>query len=306
MNWFFIALVAPFLWAAVNIADNYLVSRFSQKDKERSSGGLVLFSSLIGIVIALFIWFFTQNVWGISGTDKILLLLAGALTIIWIILYLFALEIEDTSLVVPWFLAVPVFGYILGDLFLGESLTRNQFLGSLIIFVGLIIISFDWRKEKRKFKKKPAFYMLFASLAIALSGILFKYVTIEGDFWVSSFWEYLGLGITGIFIYTLIPHYRSSFHSMNRSGGYKIFAVNIISELMSISGNILTNFALLLAPAAMVFLVGSFQPAIVLFLTVIGTKFLPHIIKEDISKEVLIPKISAIILMTLGSFVLFI
>ncbi|MDQ5922795.1 MAG: EamA protein [Patescibacteria group bacterium] len=306
MNWFLIALVAPFLWAIVNIADNYLVAKFSEKDKEKSSGGLVLFSSLIGIVIALFIWFFVQDVWSVSGPDKLLLLLSGTLTIIWIILYLFALEVEDTSLVVPWFLAVPVFGYVLGALFLGESLTSNQLLGSVIIFFGLIIISFDWRKDKKTFKKKPAFYMLFASFAIALSGILFKYVTIEGDFWVSSFWEYLGLGITGIFIYTLMPHYRNSFHNMNKSGGYKIFAVNIISELMSISGNILTNFALLLAPAAMVFLVGSFQPAIVLVLTVVGTRFLPHIIKEDISSGVLVPKVAGIIVMTLGSVILFI
>lgn len=52
MNWFFIALGAPFLWAIVNIADTYLVSRYSEKEKERSSGGLVLFSSLIGLVVA--------------------------------------------------------------------------------------------------------------------------------------------------------------------------------------------------------------------------------------------------------------
>ena len=29
MNWFFIALVAPFLWAFVNIADSYIVAKYS-------------------------------------------------------------------------------------------------------------------------------------------------------------------------------------------------------------------------------------------------------------------------------------
>ena len=47
---------APFLWAVVNIADNYLVSRFSRKEEERSSGGLVLFSSLIRIFISFVIF----------------------------------------------------------------------------------------------------------------------------------------------------------------------------------------------------------------------------------------------------------
>src|SRR3990167_2180623 len=112
MTWFFIALGAPFLWALVNLADKYLVGRFSDKEKERSSGGLVLFSSLIGLVIAGLIWIFIPDVFHISTLDKLLLFTCGILTIVWVILYLFSLEIEETSAIVPWFLSVPVFGYI--------------------------------------------------------------------------------------------------------------------------------------------------------------------------------------------------
>lgn len=305
MTWFLIALIAPFLWGLVNLADNYLVANFSQKEKERSSGGLVLFSSLIGIFIACLIGIFTPNIFSVSFFDISLLLLTGVFTIVWIVLYLFTLEIEEISNIVPWFLAVPVFGYILGYLFLGENLSTNQFIGSGIILLGVFLTSIDWKGEKRKVKKKLILYMLVATLIIALSGIIFKYVTIENNFWVSSFWEYIGLGLSGLLIYLISPKYRNEFHFMNRSGGKKIFLLNIASELLTISGNLLTNFALLLAPVAMVYLVGSFQPAIVLFLTIVGTKFLPHLIKEDISRKVLIPKIIAIILITIGSAILF-
>jgi drug/metabolite transporter (DMT)-like permease len=305
MQWFFIALIAPFLWAIVNLADNYLVSNFSQKEKERSSGGLVLFSSLIGIFIAFFIFIFTSGIFDISTSDKFLLMISGMLSIVWIILYLYALEIEETSKIVPWFLAVPVFGYILGYFFLGENLTLLQFLGSGIILFGLLIISFDFSGEKKRFKHKPLLYMLCASLIIALSGIIFKDVTLEGSFWVSSFWEYFGLGIAGLFIFLISPKHRNEFRYMNEMGGKKIFLVNIASELMTISGNLLTNFALLLAPVAMVYLIGSFQPAIVLLLVIISTKFFPHITKENISRKVLMPKIIAIFIMILGSVILF-
>lgn len=71
MTWFFIALGAPFLWAVVNIADNYLVGRFSNKEKERSSGGLVLFSSLTGVFASLIIDIFTRGVFAIPFLDKI-------------------------------------------------------------------------------------------------------------------------------------------------------------------------------------------------------------------------------------------
>src|ERR1700752_2971005 len=102
MHWFFIALGAPFLWALVNIFDQYLVSKYSTGT--RGSGGLVLFSSLIGIFVAILIAIFTPDVFSVSFLDKVLLVTTGGITIAWVILYLFSLEIEDVSAVVPWFL----------------------------------------------------------------------------------------------------------------------------------------------------------------------------------------------------------
>jgi len=305
MTWFFIALGAPFLWAIVNIADNYLVSHFSQKETEHSSGGLVLFSSLIGLFIALFIGLAIKNVFDISNLDKLLLFITGGLTIVWIIFYLYALEIEEISAIVPWFLAAPIFGYILGYLFLGETLTLTQIMGSIIIILGSAIVSIDFGGEKRRLRTQMVIYMILACLALAISGIIFKYVTVSGNFWVSSFWEYLGLGAFGILIYLFIPKYRQQFLHMNKTGGRTIFLINTISELMSVAGNLMTNFALLLAPVTMVFLVSSFQPAIVLVLTILGTKFWPHIISENISHKALIPKIIAIVIMIAGSLFLF-
>ncbi len=305
MNWFLIALGAPVLWALVNIADTYLVANFSHKERERSSGGLVLFSSLIGIVIAFGIFIFVPNLFAIPFLNKILLFITGIITIIWVVLYLFALEIEEVSNIVPWFLTIPIFGYILGYFFLGEVLTKEQIIGALIVLFGLSILSISWHEEKKRIKKKPVIYMFIACFLVAISGVIFKYVTPEGDFWVSSFWEYLGLGISGLVIYIFIPKYRNEFHYMHKIGGMKIFIVNVASEFMTIIGNLLTNFALLLAPVSLVYMVSSFQPAIVLGLTILGTKFFPHIVKENISKKALYPKIIAIIIMIFGSVLLF-
>lgn len=302
MNWFFIALGAPFLWALVNIFDQYLVAEYSTG--ERGSGGLVLFSSLIGVFVAFGIWIFNPHVFNIGGMDKILLIITGFITIIWIILYLFTIELEDISTLVPWFLTVPVFGYLLGYVFLGETLTRNQQIGSIIVLLGVGIVSIDF-KNNRKFRWKPALYMLVACLLIALSGIIFKYVTVEDNFWISSFWEYVGLGIAGIILYICVPKYRKEFMHMNKLGGKTIFTLNVVSEIMTVVGNMLTNFALLLAPVTMVYLVGSFQPAILLVMTIIFTYTYPNIVKEDMSKGVLIPKIIAIFIMICGSVILF-
>lgn len=304
MIWFFIALLATFIWAFANIIDEFLVKKYSTG--KHGSGGLVLFTCLIGIIMAAFIGVFTKGIFLIPFTDKLLLILTGGLTIGWIIMYLYTLEIEDVSAVVPWFLTIPIFGYVLGYLFLGETLTAHQQIGSLVILVGMALILIDFGGQKRKFKWEPALYMLIACFMAAISGVIFKYVTIESQFWVSSFWEYAGLGGLGVVMYFFIPKYRHQFHQMNKNGGMSIFFLNTMGEITSITGNLLTNFALLLAPVTMVYLVGSFQPAIVLILTLLSTRFAPHITKENLSKHVLVPKIVAIIVMIIGSVFLLI
>lgn len=304
MNWFFITIGAPFLWALVNISDQYLVAKYSTG--ERGSGGLVLFSSLIGIFVAIIIGVSTYGLFDISITDKLLLILTGGLTIAWVILYLFALEIEDVSTIVPWFLTVPIFGFALGYLFLGEILSIQQLVGSLIVLFGVFLVSIDFSNSQKRFKWRPAVFMIVACFLISIIGIIFKYVTIEGNFWVSSFWEYIGLGTFGVLIFLFIPKYRKEFMLMNRQGGKKIFTLNTTSEIITIIGNLLTNYALLLAPVTLIYLVGSFQPAFVLLLTLLATKFFPNIVKEDMSKRVLVPKILAIVIIIFGSIVLFI
>lgn len=303
MTWFFIALGAPFLWALSNVSDQYLVKKYSVG--HRGSGGLVLFSSLIGIFAAIFIGIFTFGIFNISIINILFLILAGGLSIAWIIIYLYTIEIEDISFIIPWFSVIPVFGYILGYIFLGETLTTIQIIGATIILLGVIIISIDFSlEEKLKFKWRPALYMIIACLIIATIGVIFKYVTIVDRFWISSFWEYLGLGIFGILIYLFVPKFRKEFNYMNKLGGKKIFTLNIASESITIIGNLLSNYALLLAPITMVYLVESFQPAIVLIFVIIGTKFFPKIIAEKIHKQIIVPKIIAITVIIIGSIVL--
>ena len=75
---------------------------------------------------------------------------------------------------------------------------------------------------------------------------------------------------------------------------------------MSIAGNLLTNWALILAPVAMVYLVGTFQPFVVLCFSFICAKFFQKVVNESFSPRTVIPKIVAILIMLLGSLFLFI
>ncbi len=92
---------------------------------------------------------------------------------------------------------------------------------------------------------------------------------------------------------------------MNKEGGKKIFTLNTANETVTIVANLMSNYALLLAPVTMIYIVGSFQPAIVLCLTLLATKFFPRIVQENISTRVLLPKIISIAIIIVGSAILF-
>ncbi len=305
MSWFFIALGAPFLWALVNIADQYLV----KKTEETNSpiGSLVIFSSLIGIFVSIFILIVSKAPFLISFSDATILFVAGIVNIVWIIFYLYALSYEDVSLVYPWFLTVPIFAYILGHIFLGETLTKVQAMGMFIVILGGLLISLEPRElfsGKIKFKAKASFLMISAALLIAIQQIMFKFVTAPDTFWGASFWQYLGLGFSGVVIFIFSRNYRNGFLSILKDSGSKILTINIVSELVTIAGNSLFQFAILLAPVALVALMEPVQSVIVFVLAVVGTVFFPKIIKEDLSRKVLIYKIIAMNIMIFGSILI--
>ncbi len=304
MTWFLYALGAPILWSLVNIADQYLVNKHAKG--EHPVGALVLFSSLVGIVVAFIIALFARGIFEVSTHDRLILILSGFFSLAWIVLYLKALEIEDVSSVVPWFLTIPVFGYIFGYIFLGETLTKIQMIGSSVVLFGGLILSLEFSEENRvRFKGKVALMMIASCIFAALWGVLFKFVTSEGGFWVSSFWEYIGLGLAGLLIWIFVKSYRNAFTHMVKTGGRKILTLNISSEAVTMFGNFCQNFALLLAPVTLVFLVATYQPIIVLALTFICTKFFPWIVEEKFNLRHIAPKLVAMAVMIIGSMLLF-
>ncbi len=303
MEWFIYAFLAPVLWALVNIADKFLVDDNSGADYP--IGSLVIFSSIAGLVVMAVTPFLTGGIFEIGFSDRLILVASGVINLLWIILYLHALESDEVSSVTPWFLTIPVFAYILGHFILGETITGIQIFGGAIILFGNLIFSIDFKdKDNYKIKWKTVALMVPASILGALWGILFKFVAQDAGFWESSFWEYAGLFLAGLFIFIFIKKYRNGFLSMLRNGGKKILTINFSSEFVTIIGNLLNNFALLLAPVTLVYLVAAFQPVFVLIFAIILTIFIPKILQEDISKRTLFPKVIALVIMVIGSYLL--
>lgn len=304
MSWFFIALIGPFLWSIGNHIDKILIEKYF---KSRSMGSLLIISSLVGLLVAPIILIFRTDVLNISLAFISLMFLSAILYIVFVWSYLKALEKDEASVVVPFYQLIPVFAFVLGFLFLGETISVVQFFAMLLIIAGATILSFEIDEDNKfKLRKSTVFFMIISSLSSALESVIFKYVLLGEDFWITNFWSFVWVGIIGLGLLIFVPFYRSEFIYVIKNNSKKIIGLNGLNEILAIIGNVVTNFAFLLAPITLVLLANAYQPIFVLIIGVILTIFFPKIITEKIHIKHLTQKIIAVIVMLIGTYFLFI
>ena len=302
MTWFLIALIGPILWAVVNHIDKYLLS---DRFKGSNVGALMLFSTLLCFVILPVFYFINSDIFSPSVFNIIILIVVGLLTGLAMLPYMYALDQDESSIVVPLFQLIPIWGYFLAFVMLGETLNWVQMVGCLLIIFGSIVITLEEdADEKIKFKKRTILLMLLSTVLIAVYETLFKFVAVDAGFVISTFWEQVGLLLIGIILFIFFKNYRVGFFNLLKTQGKKIISLNIGSESLSIIGNLATNFALIIAPVALVLTVNGFQPLFVFIYGVIFTLLFPKFCHEKLSKKHLVQKIISILVIVMGSILI--
>ncbi len=303
MAWLAFALGATFLWSVSSFVDKLLIERFTP---ERSVAlALGIYSGVFSLCLLPFLFYFNQHVFSIEALNALLFIATGILEITAIILYLRALQHEDTSTVVPFFQTIPVFSFILGFLILGETISGAQALSGLGIILGGILLSLEISKDKKvSFRLPLILLMVGASVCYALFDAVFKYAALREDFWSGVFWQHVGIALSGFFILLARKRYRERFLKILRGEGALVFGVNVANESLYAGGMMLSNYALLLAPIVLVSLVNVYQPVFVFIIGMLITVLAPRILKEQTSRAQLLLKILSIIIILISSIFL--
>ncbi len=208
--WLLFAFSGPVLWAISTHIDKYLVEKYFRRS---SVAVLLVFTSLIGIVMLPFIWWYQPHVLGLSELSIAVSMASGFLSIGSMFFYLQALQTEEASAVAPWFQAAPLFGYLLAYLFLGETLSARQIAGGLIIIAGAVLVSLDLSFRFAKIKTRLILLMLVCTFALALSSVIFKFFAVKNEFWSTTFWAYAGEAIFGA-VLLAVPAYFRQFRAL--------------------------------------------------------------------------------------------
>jgi drug/metabolite transporter (DMT)-like permease len=301
MNWFFIALCAPFLLACANHNDKILLSRYF---KAKGVGSIIVFSSLFSGVAVPIVLFIQPDVFAVSLLRGSALVATGMLSVAAAVCYLYALDIDEASFVTPFYQTVPIFAYVLGYFVLGETITLAQGFGSFVIIVGALALSLDLGRRRIRFKRNVVALMLAASLLSAINGVIFKAIAVDAGFWLSLFWGFVGQVMAGLTLLVCVRGYREDFADLFKQR--RLGAVGLVAlsrTLVSISEAV-TLYATLLAPVALVFVVNSFQPLFVFALGVILTLLLPQVAKESLGRTQMLQKGVGIGFMLVGGYVI--
>jgi uncharacterized membrane protein len=267
--WFAIALVAPFLWALVNVIDVYFVDGVYEDEFD----GAVIMG-----VFQLIPWLFVPL--GIVSfvvppmTAVAFSFLGGFLFLCSFLFYFRALFTENDVAVIQvlWNLSIPLVP-ILTFIFLGERLEIIQYLGIGVTFIGAVVFALAGGVLREKFRKVMG-TMVVAVVALSASMVLQDRayaISGQGDFWSTFLVFCLGASVAGV----ILPFFDSRVGVLSRFRhigdlAKKYFLVFSLTEIIVLVGTITSQRSIDLSPSvSFIAVIESLVPIFVLIISVL-------------------------------------
>jgi len=298
--WLLITISFYFILAVVFLVDKYLLTGSIANPKVYT-----FYVGTLGVVVLVLIPFVNFSVPAFN--QIILALLAGAIFIYALFWFYKALSLFEASRVVPAVGGLtPLFTFGLVYIFSFGKETLS--LLEITTFVLLIIGSFLMVAEKEKFiNLKSLKISAICAFLLSLSSVLLKYVYLVQPFWSGFIWTKIGGFLMALCFLVLSKEIKEEIFQKKLSLKQKTMGIFITNQAAGGGANILQNWAFSLAPLAYIAIINALQGIQYIFLLIftilLSLKF-PRILKEEISRGILLQKISAILLIGAGFILL--
>jgi len=294
MIWLFIAVIAHFFYAFVFIIDKYIVSR--------SLPHPIVYSFYVGVLGFLILFLVPFGFYFPSFNQLLLVFVAGVFQVVgWIFMYR-ALNRGEVSRVVPFIGGfVALFTLLLSKVFINEKLTTFQLIAFILLVLGVFILSLRKTKliEKIAVNKKNIFSLaIFSSFCFAAYWVITKYIFLEADFITGLIWLRT---VAGLVVLTLLIPKKNRQLIFRKTEKLKKQTIKFVfmGRILSVLGALGVYLAVYLGSVTLVNSLQGIQYAFILFLALIFFKKHRNL-REEISREIIVQKIIAIILIGTG------
>lgn len=272
MSWFYLALLAPLLFAIVNLIDDNLIHHVY-----KSSYFGAIISGLFGAIPLFALLFLSPN--QISVSVLVMGVLAGFLTTVYYFFYFKALELDSPSVAIALYSLSPAMIPFLAFFFLKERLLPSQIAGFIVVLIASFGLALA---EVKKFKfSKALLPMATASTMFALTTLQLKYVYEHTNFFTGFMLFSAGMGLGAIYFLLVLKFLKASnFFKDLRRNSRRIFVLFVLSEAIAILAGFTQNLAIERGPVSLVTVVGGAQPIYVLLIALVFYKISPKHFRE--------------------------
>ncbi len=304
--WILLAIGSYLLLALNGVADKFLLSKSVKHPVAYAfyvgiTGPFTLVLSLFGLAGKYLHLSFFQNTFSLqflSFPDTMVALLAGACFPY--ALYFLYKAIQETSVsrVLPIEGGlVPFFTLILAYIILGERLTNYQIYAFFFLVLGAGLISL--KKKKGEYHSIAMGSATTAAFLFAMSFVLTKYVFNQVNFGSGLIWTRFGFFLASVSFLATAKSRSYIFNAPKETTTGNKFVYLAARVSGGLSG-FMQNYAISIGSVTLVNALQSTQYAFLLILTVFLSVKYPKILKEDVSKKIIVLKAVAIALISFG------
>lgn len=271
MSWFVLALIAPLVWAIVNLIDDHLL-----KNVYRSATFGAVMSGIVGFVPATYLYV-RYGLDHLAPSLIVAAIAAGASTVIFYYFYFRTLESDEPSVAIALNNIAPAIVLVLAYFLLQEKLHTLQYVGIAILLTGSVALTvLDVKKMKLS---RVAWLALCGAIAYALASIFAKYAYQHASFHDVYFWISIGFGLGGgvAFLCLKDKHHLRRLLNLRQK---RLAIVLIGVEVLNIAGEVIQGLAIHGGPVTIVRALEGIQPLYVLAIGIIMAQFFPRHFRE--------------------------
>jgi drug/metabolite transporter (DMT)-like permease len=275
--WLIFAILAPLGYAVVNIIDKFLLEK-----KIKNFYSYAVFTGFLYIIPISIVWYFV----GFPSVDQktaLIVFFVGICYGIIHFLYYYVLTKYEVSRIVALFYIYPVFVALFSFVFIGEKLSWTHYTAIVIAVLGTIFLGTE--KHKETWRISHLFWiMLLASILPAIIDVSDKYLLSK-----YSYWEVYILVMIPTAVISILPVFSRNVRRDLYQPARSIFQILII-EITAFGAGYSFLRAASVAPISIVSALSTLQPVFVFAFTIFLSIFIPGILKESMTRHVLLHK----------------
>lgn len=300
MLWLAITVLAYFILAVVFLVDKYLLINAIANPKVYAF--LIGMAGLLVIVLIPFVNFYIP-----SPVQVVLSFSAGAsfvLALLWFYKGLKDFAVSQVVPVIGAFNPLITFGliYLLSPN--KWTLSFYEIFSFILLIGGSILMTVEKEKSVTRLSLKIS---VIASFFFALSFVLTKYVYLAQPFLNGLIWTRIGGALMALMLFVIWPEIRQEIFKQKNNFEKRPFGVLLLNQTAGAAAGLLQNWAIALAPLIFLAFINALQGLqyvfLLLFSIFLSFKF-PRILKEFISRKIIIQRVVAILLIGLGLILL--